>query len=99
MKARLILSEATQAQRIQKWNSFWGNNKENSHKWISESSASIGFKPDTHQAFYDLISSDFKTLDLAAYTQIKALSINEFINLTGWVLSTSEPNSKGKNSS
>ncbi len=76
----LILSEATQTQRIQKWNSFWENKKENVQKWISESSASIGFKPDTHQAFYNLVSGDFKTLDLAAYSQIKALSINEFIS-------------------
>ncbi|UOK42936.1 MULTISPECIES: MMPL family transporter [Flavobacterium] len=76
----VVLSKEMQQQKIAKWNAFWTPEKKNilQHNLISEGSV-IGFKPQSHQTFYDLLQKDFSPIGFETYAKVKALFLDEFV--------------------
>ncbi|CAM3590820.1 1-acyl-sn-glycerol-3-phosphate acyltransferase [Flavobacterium chungbukense] len=76
----IVLSQAAQQQKIEKWNSFWTSQKKQFVKseLISEGSQ-LGFKPTTYNLFFDHLDFDFKPISADDYLKIKALQLQEFI--------------------
>ncbi|WP_029271411.1 1-acyl-sn-glycerol-3-phosphate acyltransferase [Flavobacterium sp. KJJ] len=76
----IMLSQKTQQEKIDKWNSFWNANKKQVLKsqLIAEGSK-LGFKPTTYDAFFDHLDSNFKPISAADYLKIQALQLKEFV--------------------
>ncbi|MBF4492391.1 1-acyl-sn-glycerol-3-phosphate acyltransferase [Flavobacterium sp. MR2016-29] len=76
----IMLSQKTQQEKIDKWNSFWNANKKQVLKsqLIAEGSK-LGFKPTTYDAFFDHLDSNFKPISAANYLKIQALQLKEFV--------------------
>jgi len=76
----LVQSEAIQQQKIAKWSQFWNqemiqNTKEN----LTESGATLGFKPTTFHQFYTLIETSFEPISVQEYSAITTFSIDDFV--------------------
>ncbi|MET0946660.1 MAG: 1-acyl-sn-glycerol-3-phosphate acyltransferase [Flavobacterium sp.] len=76
----IMLSQAAQQQKIDKWNSFWNANKKQFLKseLIAEGSK-LGFKPTTYSTFYDHLDFNFKPISAQKYLKIQALQLKEFV--------------------
>lgn len=76
----IMLSQAAQQQKIEKWNSFWDNNKKQllQSELIAEGSK-LGFKPTTYSAFFDHLNFNFKPISASEYLKIQALQLKEFV--------------------
>lgn len=76
----IMLSQAAQQEKIDKWNSFWDANKKQLLKsqLISEGSK-LGFKPTTYSGFFDHLDFEFKPISADDYLKIKALQLHEFV--------------------
>jgi 1-acyl-sn-glycerol-3-phosphate acyltransferase len=76
----IVLSQATQKQKIAKWNSFWTLEKKQLLKsgLIAEGSK-VGFKPTTYSLFFDHLDADFKPVSIQDYLKIQALQLKEFV--------------------
>lgn len=76
----IMLSQAAQQQKIEKWNSFWDNNKKQllQSELIAEGSK-LGFKPTTYSAFFDHLDFNFKPISASEYLKIQALQLKEFV--------------------
>lgn len=76
----IVLSKEGQLQKIAQWNSFWSSQRKADLKanLISEGTK-IGFKPETHQQFYNLLSKSFQPITFSDYAKLKALFLNEFV--------------------
>ncbi|OWP85338.1 1-acyl-sn-glycerol-3-phosphate acyltransferase [Flavobacterium davisii] len=84
--AGLLPSEAEQNQKIAQWKSFWTAGKcQNVQNQLVQQGKAFGFKPETHQAFYDLIRSDIQPLQLQNLKQaIPDLSDEYVSNTKNW---------------
>lgn len=77
----IILSKEAQVEKINKWNSFWSTSKkEEVEANLISSGAAIGFKPSTHQNFYNLLNKEFKPISFENYANVKAFFLDEFIS-------------------
>jgi len=77
---KIVLSEKEQLQKIEKWNAFWDSNRiENLEKQLISEGAIYGFKPTTHQPFYDVLRKDFQPLKLTDYKELNPAFVDEFI--------------------
>lgn len=76
----IVLSQAAQLQKIEKWNSFWTSQKKQfvQSELISEGSK-LGFKPTTYSLFFDHLNFDFKPISAEEYLKIQALQLKEFV--------------------
>ncbi|OXB02757.1 1-acyl-sn-glycerol-3-phosphate acyltransferase [Flavobacterium pectinovorum] len=76
----IMLSQAAQKQKIEKWNSFWDANKKELLKsqLIAEGSK-LGFKPTTYTNFFEHLDFDFKPISANDYLKIQALQLKEFV--------------------
>lgn len=76
----LIHSKNTQKERISKWNLFWDTNTiANTKANLIESGNKLGFKPNSFDAFYTLLESNFKPLEIIDYNDLKTISIADYI--------------------
>lgn len=77
----IVLSKEAQLEKINKWNTFWSNSRKETvqSNFISSGSA-IGFKPSSHQAFYDLINKKFEVIEFQEYAKVKAFFLDEFVS-------------------
>ena len=76
----IVLSKEEQLKKIEQWNSFWTADKKQFIKNnLISSGNSFGFKPETHQSFYDLLDKKFNPIGFAEYASMKALFLNEFV--------------------
>lgn len=76
----IVLSKEEQLKKIQQWNSFWTAEKKQFVKSnLISSGSSLGFKPETHQSFYDLLDKKFNPIGFSEYASMKALFLNEFV--------------------
>lgn len=76
----LIYSEKAQKERISRWNSFWNTNTIADTKAnLIESGNKLGFKPNSFNAFYILLESNFKPLKITDYNALKTISIADYI--------------------
>lgn len=78
---KIVLSEKEQRLKIQNWNNFWTNDRISKLKseLISEGSQ-LGFKPTTHQNFYNILDKQFHVLNLEDYKSLNPAFVDEFIN-------------------
>ena len=76
----IVLSKKEQQERIQKWNSFWNQeNKDFLRSNLILSGKEIGFKPETHQNFYNVLDKKFETISFEDYEKMKVLFLDEFV--------------------
>ena len=77
----VVLSTSTQLGKIEQWQSFWTRDKkmELQQRLIRES-AEFGFKPESFENFYQLLSKDFSPIDLEDYRHTTNLYLDDFIS-------------------
>ncbi|OAB80540.1 MMPL family transporter [Cochleicola gelatinilyticus] len=76
----VIHSKKQQQRKIDAWKLFWKpeilqQTKEN----LISSGNELGFKPNTFQTFYDLLETNFSTLNIQEYNALSSIPINDFI--------------------
>ncbi|WP_321539362.1 MMPL family transporter [Flavobacterium piscinae] len=77
----LVLSEKEQKQKIEKWKTFWTEEKiEFLQNSLIKNGKLVGFKEETHGQFYNLLKKDFSTIQFQDYEQVKALFLKEFVS-------------------
>lgn len=76
----IVISEKEQQKRIDKWNSFWDENKKTVliSNLISEGTK-FGFKPSTYHHFFEHLNTTFKPLTFEEYAKLNALQLKEFV--------------------
>ncbi len=76
----LVTSEASQQNQIDRWNRFWTSEKVNQvEDNLIISGKEFGFKPTTFQAFYSLLTKDFKPLDPEDFKIISTIPLDDFM--------------------
>ncbi|MEO9891953.1 MMPL family transporter [Aurantibacter sp.] len=77
----LVSSKATQTEKIALWNQFWSTEKSNTLKQnLITSGNTLSFKPDTFKAFFQLLKTDFKILDLNDFKVLNAIPIQDYVS-------------------
>ena len=77
----VLLSKEAQQQKINQWNAFWTVEKINAVQTnLISNGSKIGFKPESHQPFYDLLQKKFKPISFEEYAQVKAFFLDEFVS-------------------
>jgi uncharacterized protein len=75
-----VHSKKQQSQQIEQWNSFWDTNTiQNTKQNIIESGTALGFKPTTFNAFYALLNTTFKPIEIEDYKKINTFSVDDYI--------------------
>lgn len=76
----IVLSKEAQTEKLKLWNDFWTDNKKEfvQNALISNGNA-IGFKPEMHQTFYDLLNHKFEILGFEDYKKLNVLFLDEFV--------------------
>ena len=76
----IVLPEKVQQEKIERWNSFWTNERKHQVKQalISEGNK-LGFKPQAYQQFYEQLNKQFAPLRLQDYRKVETLFLNEFV--------------------
>lgn len=77
----LVPSKNEQLKAIEQWKQFWNPSKINQTvQAIETKSVAQGFNEQTHAAFYQLLSKDFLTINLASIKQFNQQLYNEFVH-------------------
>ncbi|WP_238988384.1 MMPL family transporter [Aureibaculum marinum] len=78
----LVLAEEIQNNKKQQWNNFWNSERKQAvKKNLIESGKTLGFKPKTFSRFYELLESDFSTLNFQDYKKLNSLFLDEFVTI------------------
>ena len=78
--SKLLISEAKQKERIDRWNNYWTKEKiEKLESAMLESGQKYKFKPDAFSVFYNLLNKDFNPVDPTELSEIRKLFVDEFI--------------------
>ncbi|WP_396635951.1 1-acyl-sn-glycerol-3-phosphate acyltransferase [Maribacter sp. R77961] len=76
----LIKSTKTQKRKINDWEMFWQKQKiDTLQRNLITSGTTLGFKPNTFNAFYGWLRTDFKTIAPKEFETIPALSTSDYI--------------------
>ncbi len=77
----VILPKEEQQKRIAQWHSFWNENRKNDlRKALISIGASVGFKENTYQPFFQTLETDYPLLEnLTDYGNLAAIPIQDFI--------------------
>ncbi|WP_240475191.1 MMPL family transporter [Neotamlana sedimentorum] len=79
--AALVQSKKNQNEKIKQWQQFWNENDKDSVKLnLIESGKTLGFKPETHQKFYNLINEDFQAIQPSKFSELNVLNVDDFIS-------------------
>ncbi|MDR6966074.1 1-acyl-sn-glycerol-3-phosphate acyltransferase [Flavobacterium arsenatis] len=77
----IVQPKEMQQRKIEKWNIFWTTEKkifvQNN---LVASGNTAGFKPQSHQRFYDLLQSKFTPISFEEYAKVKAFFLDEFVS-------------------
>ena len=77
----ILLPKTIQQQRIDRWNQFWtATRKADVQNNLISSGTEMGFKPQTHQAFYGLLQNRFAPISIDEFASVKAFFLNEFVS-------------------
>ncbi|MGI9553142.1 MAG: MMPL family transporter, partial [Aurantibacter sp.] len=77
----LVHSQKTQTKKIAFWKQFWNPQKISSVKGnLIHSGNELGFKPDSFDAFYELLNSEFKSLSIKDFKSLNTIPIEDYIN-------------------
>ena len=76
----IVLSKEAQQEKLKLWDTFWSSNRKQfvQNALISHGNA-IGFKPEMHQGFYDLLNQEFEILSFNDYKKLNVLFLDEFV--------------------
>ena len=76
----LLLSKQEQQKKIDRWNSFWDQDKKsNLTKQLISNGQKFGFKPTAYEPFYELLNKNFGQVSYEEFLKIKALYLQEFV--------------------
>ncbi len=79
----VVLSTSTQLEKIERWKEFWTLEKINSVKSdLINQSETFGFRPESFDSFYNLLSKDFNPILLNDYRETTNLYLDDFISST-----------------
>ncbi|PHS04318.1 MAG: glycerol acyltransferase [Kordia sp.] len=79
--ASVVLSDLDQQNKINNWNNFWSEDKqEYIQKELIASGQAHGFKTSTFNQFYSKLNNVQEVLSIEAYQEIKALNTKEYIS-------------------
>lgn len=77
----LVPSKTAQLQAIDRWNAFWSaSKKQQSIETIESESVKSGFVAQTHLPFYQLLQSNFETINLDTLQQFNEELYREFVH-------------------
>ena len=77
----VVLSTSTQLEKIEQWKSFWTPEKKRRIQIsLIEESAEFRFLPESFGNFYQLLSKDFKPINLEDYRHTTNLYLDDFIS-------------------
>jgi len=77
----LVHSQKTQNRKIDFWNRFWtAEKKQELQQNLIASGNELGFKPKTFEVFYELLNTDFKSLNVAAFNELNTVPLQDYIN-------------------
>ena len=76
----VVLSTSTQLNKIEQWQEFWTpERREQLQEDLINNSGELGFKPESFEDFYELLSKDFDPIYLEDYQNTATLHLNDFI--------------------
>lgn len=76
-----LTSEKVQEQKIALWESFWDERTaEQTRNYLVESGNELGFKPDSFNAFFELLDKDFTRLQSEDYAELDFFPTEDFIS-------------------
>ncbi|MGM1056201.1 MAG: MMPL family transporter [Bacteroidota bacterium] len=77
----VVLSTSTQLEKIERWKEFWTPEKINSVKSdLIDESETFGFRAESFDSFYNLLSKDFNPILLNDYRETTNLNLDDFIS-------------------
>lgn len=77
----VVLSTSTQLEKIERWKEFWTPEKKNIVKRdLIEGSETFGFRAESFDGFYNLLSKDFNPILLNDYRETTNLYLDDFIS-------------------
>lgn len=77
----VVLSTSTQLNKIEQWQEFWtAEKKEQVRQDLISESEKLGFKPESFNQFYELLSQDFDPIYLEDYRSTTSLYLDDFIS-------------------
>lgn len=77
----VVLSTSTQLEKLEQWQSFWTPEKRDQIQAnLIGASAEFGFKPESFEHFYQLLSKDFEPIGLEDYRHTTNLYLDDFIS-------------------
>jgi 1-acyl-sn-glycerol-3-phosphate acyltransferase len=77
-----LLSDKEQQQRIQTWNTFWEKHRQSTQENLINAGISLGFKPETHHNFYQLLSQTFTPQDPENYLPETLTLVDDFLSVS-----------------
>ncbi|QED36984.1 MMPL family transporter [Antarcticibacterium arcticum] len=76
----VVLSTNTQLAKIEQWKEFWTpEKKQGVQEDLKAESEGFGFKPESFNSFYELLTKDFEPIYLDDYRNISNLYLDDFI--------------------
>ncbi len=77
----VVLSTNTQLEKIERWQEFWTSEKKISLKNdLINQSETFGFRPESFDSFYNLLSKEFNPILLNDYKETTNLYLDDFIS-------------------
>ncbi|MBN8696757.1 MAG: 1-acyl-sn-glycerol-3-phosphate acyltransferase [Bacteroidetes bacterium] len=77
----LLLSKAEQQKRIERWNSFWAEEKKAELKQsLIEKSSKYKFKENAFDQFYALLEKDFTPIDANVFSGLRSTLLDNYIS-------------------
>ncbi|MBP9793073.1 MAG: 1-acyl-sn-glycerol-3-phosphate acyltransferase [Flavobacterium sp.] len=75
-----IHASAIQKEKIEKWKQFWSPEIKNSVRTnLIQYGSAVGFKPQTHDAFYKTLDKAYSPIDIQAYKALHNSVIEEYV--------------------
>ena len=79
--SKLLLSTNLQADKIERWNNFWNEDKKATLKTaINESAQALKFKENTFNGFYDLLDADFTAKAPSSFSPLINAFLKDYIS-------------------
>ena len=75
----ILVTPDAQRKKIEKWNSFWKNKKDNLRASVIEKGTGLKFKPSAFKAFFDLLNRDFQPVPLEKFDKIKNMYFSDYL--------------------
>lgn len=75
----MVLPEAVQKERIERWKQFWAGRKTSVLNHLKQSGSRAGFSTDAFNDFEQMLNRDYYPLSINDYKKLPALQVSEFI--------------------